>query len=413
MNIEITPHTLAGSVKAIASKSHAHRLLIASALSARPADVTIDTTSQDIEATRACLAELSAPAPALDCGESGSTLRFLLPVVMVLKEEAIFLGSGRLPQRPISPLKEEMEAHGCVFTNGHSTRGKAEEICHIKGRLHGGTFRLPGNISSQYITGLLMALPLAAEDSRIQITSPLESRRYVDLTLSVLKQFGIRVSILEKGGCPTYCIGGRQQYHAPASLSAEGDWSNMAFWVIAGILSNKSGIICSGVDPESIQGDREITDLARRFGGKIEEKGHDLLAMSAPLHGIQIDASGIPDLVPILAVAASTAKGTTHIHHAGRLRIKESDRLAAMYDCLSRAGADITEEPEGLIIRGVPHLKGCKVSGYNDHRIVMAMTIASLLSDGPIIIEGAEAVNKSYPGFFEDFKGLGGICHEL
>lgn len=413
MKIEIIPQPLVGSVRAVASKSHAHRLLIAAALSKRPASISISTTSQDIQATRACLKQLQKEAPVLDCGESGSTLRFLLPVTMALKDRALFLGSGRLPQRPISPLREEMEAHGCTFINKHRQRGNAAEICEIQGRLKAGVFTLPGNVSSQYITGLLYALPLLETSSQIRITTPLESRGYVELTLDVLKKFHIQVYTEEKEGCPTYKIPGGQRYLPPGDMEAEGDWSNTAFWVIAGILSSESGIICNGINPRSIQGDREILNLARRMGGNLLVKGDSVLALADTLHGIHIDASAIPDLVPILAVAASTAKGTTHIHNAHRLRIKESDRLAAMYDCLSRVGAKITEEPGGLTIEGVPRLKGGTVSGYNDHRIVMAMTVASIVSEAPIIIEGAEAVNKSYPTFYEDFEALGGEYHVL
>ena len=408
MNIEITPRILVGSVNAVASKSHAHRLLIASALSKKPGKVSINTTSADIEATQACLRQLRADPPILNCQESGSTLRFLLPIAMAMKDKSIFLGSGRLPNRPISPLKEEMEAHGCVFTNFHRKKDDAVEICQVQGRMQPGIFSLPGDVSSQYITGLLFALPLLKRDSQIQITSPLQSKGYVDLTLDVLKEFHIEVLTEEKKGCPIYYIRGGQQYIPPGDTAAEGDWSNIAFWVIAGILSRDSGIICRGLNIESTQGDRAILNLARRMGGTILTKGNRILTMAAPLTGIHIDASAIPDLVPILAVAAATASGTTHIHNAQRLRIKESDRLAAMYDCLSKLGADITEEPGGLIIKGVPRLKGGTVSGYNDHRIVMAMAIASIVSDGPIIIEGAEAVNKSYPTFFEDFQELGG-----
>lgn len=408
MKIEITPQILVGSVNAVASKSHAHRLLIASALSKKPGKVTINTTSADIKATQACLRQLKAETPILDCQESGSTLRFLLPIAMALKEKSIFLGSGRLPQRPISPLKEEMEAHGCVFANYHRKKDESVEICQVQGRLRAGIFTLPGDVSSQYITGLLFALPLLKHDSQIRITSPLQSKGYVDLTLDVLKMFHIEVLAEEKNGSLVYYIRGGQQYISPGDTVAEGDWSNIAFWIIAGILSKDSGIICRGLNVDSTQGDRAILNLARRMGGTILTKGNRILSMAAPLSGIHIDASAIPDLVPILAVAAATANGITHIHNAHRLRIKESDRLAAMHDCLTKVGADITEEPGGLIIKGVPKLKGGTVSGYNDHRIVMAMAIASIVSDGPIIIEGAEAVNKSYPTFFEDFQELGG-----
>lgn len=413
MNIEIIPHSLVGSVDAVTSKSHGHRLLIAAALSKKTTNVVINTSSQDIEATRDCLDQLTAHIPILDCRESGSTLRFLLPVVMALKDEAMFMGSGRLPERPISPLKEEMEAHGCVFTNKRRQKDGAKEICHVKGRLKGGIFTLPGNVSSQYITGLLFALPLLKENSQIRVTSPLESKRYVDLTVDVMEKCNIEVYVEEKEGLLTYKVQGRQRYLPPAEMTAEGDWSNIAFWVAAGVLSKEAGVICKGLNLRSIQADREIINISLRMGGKILEKHSSLLAMAAPLKGIHVDVSGIPDLVPILAVMATAAKGVTHIHNAARLRLKESDRLAAMYDCLSRLGANIIEEPGGLTITGGKRLKGGTVSGYNDHRIVMAMSVASMLCDEPLIIEGAEAVNKSYPTFFEDFKGLGGEYHVL
>ncbi len=413
MRVEIQPGNLSGTVRAVASKSHAHRLLIAAALSGDPAQVNIRTSSQDIEATKACLAQLANDSPVFDCGESGSTLRFMLPAAMAVKDEAVFLGSGRLPQRPVSPLKEEMESHGCVFSNEGLILGEAREICCIKGRLNSGAFTLPGNISSQYITGLLFALPLLDGDSQIEITSPLESSKYVDMTLDVLDQFGIRISTDYHNDCPVYKIPGGQKYVSPQSTSAEGDWSNIAFWVIAGILSDSEGILCTDIDPASSQGDKEIAALAEQMGGIIHQNETGLSSKRNNLNSIEIDASEIPDLVPILAVAASTANGTTRIYNAGRLRIKESDRLTAMYDCLSSVGADITEEPDGLIINGVERLNGGTVSGYNDHRVVMAMTIASTVSDGPIIIEGAEAINKSYPTFFEDFKALGGNFREL
>lgn len=408
MQIEIMPRHISGSVEAVASKSHAHRLLIAAALSGKSAEVNISTTSKDIQATENCLSQLADEVPVMDCHESGSTLRFMLPVTMVLKDESVFRGAGRLPYRPLSPLKEEMDAHGCSFTMSNPEGEGSQEICRIKGRLHGGTFTLPGNISSQYITGLLMALPLAEGESRIVITSPLESAKYVDMTLDVLRKSGISISVETLDGCPVYTIPGSQKYTAPAAACAEGDWSNAAFWVIAGILSRGNGISCSNLSMESLQGDKAIAALAAEMGGKVTVSGNSLEVSADSLRGVEIDASEIPDLVPVLAVAAATAQGTTRIYNAGRLRIKESDRLAAMYDCLSTVGADITEEPEGLIIRGVPKLKGGRVSGYNDHRIVMAMAVASIVSENPIIIEGAEAVNKSYPGFFDDLKSLGG-----
>lgn len=413
MNVEVRADKLEGRIDAIASKSHAHRLLIAAALSESYTKVNICSTSQDIEATGNCLKQMDEDLPMFNCRESGSTLRFLLPVAMVLKEEAFFFGSGRLPKRPISPLKEEMEKHGCTFENEFRKMDGAEEICHVKGRMSGGIFELPGNVSSQYITGLLFALPLADEDSSIRIITPLESKGYVDMTLDVLEKFGIEVYVNENAGCITYSIRGRQEYISPEEITAEGDWSNMAFWVAAGILSEGKGIICQGTDENSIQGDKEILSIAERMGGNITIKGKSILAGHDKLEGTEIDASAIPDLVPILSVMAATAEGVTRIYNAGRLRIKESDRLKAMTDCLKRLGADVTENPDGLTITGVSRLKGATVNGYNDHRVVMSMAIASIVADGNIIIEGAEAVNKSYSDFFEDFEHLGGEYHVL
>lgn len=412
MKIKIIPKTLVGTVEAISSKSHAHRLLIAAALSDRPdASVQINTVSADIEATENCLAKLSQETPVFDCQESGSTLRFLLPVAMVLKNRATFLGSGRLPQRPVSPLKEQMEAHGCRFFK--SQHENQEEIFTVEGSMTGGTFTLPGNVSSQYITGLLFALPLLPENSRIVLTTSLESAGYVNLTLQVLKDFGIQIETEEDNGYYTFLIPGNQKYQATGQLKAEGDWSNSAFWIIGGILPSFSAVTCRGLDLHSLQGDKAIARLAQQFGGQVLIREDQIMTMSGVLTAQEIDASAIPDLVPILAVAASVSAGTTTIYNAGRLRIKESDRLAAVTDCLTRLGADITELPDGLQIRGVAQLKGGAVSGYNDHRIVMAMAIASVCCMEPVIIEGAEAVNKSYPGFFEDFQSLGGEIHVI
>lgn len=413
MRVEITPGTLSGTVSAVASKSHAHRLLIAAALCDNTPEVSISTTSADIEATKNCIAQLSSDAPVMDCGESGSTLRFMIPVTMALKDEAIFMGSGRLPHRPLSPLDTEMEKHGCRFQMAEASGEDLQEICRISGRLQAGDFYIPGNISSQYITGLLFALPLLDGDSSIIVTSPLESGKYVDMTLDVLEKFGIIIDIENNDSCPVYKIKGNQKYRAPGTVCAEGDWSNIAFWIIAGILTREGSITCENIAEQSLQGDKAVIDLAAQMGGKVTSGNGTITVKRNELNGIDIDASEIPDLVPIMAVAASTAQGTTRIYNAGRLRIKESDRLATVHDCLAKLGADITEEPNGLTIHGVPELTGGTISGYNDHRIVMAMTIASLTCKGPVIIDGAEAINKSYPTFFDDFKSLGGKVHVI
>lgn len=422
MNVKIMPKPLAGTINSITSKSHAHRLLIAAALCEEPCRVNIQNTNEDLKATSSCLSLLSDKMPVLDCHESGSTLRFMLPIAMVLKEKAIFLGSGRLPERPLSPLKEEMEAHGCTFEKQSdcaecSDQKDTREIYTVSGKMRGGTFKLAGNVSSQYITGLLFALPLLAEDSDIQITSKLESVDYVILTLKVLESFGIHIetkinekSSIEGGKAYSFFIKGNQTYHSPVEVTAEGDWSNAAFWVVAGALGG--ALRCEHISLDSFQGDKAIVDIVKSYQRKIEIQPSavttemDSTTINEEEH--IIDASNIPDLVPILSVLAASHKGVTRIINAGRLRIKESDRLHTVADCLQSLGADIAELPEGLVIRGTGKLKGGSVNGYNDHRIVMSMSIASILCEEPVIIYGAEAVNKSYPTFFQDLATLGG-----
>ena len=413
MRVEITPGTLSGHIDAVASKSHAHRLLIAAALCDESPEVSISTTSADIEATRSCLAQLDHDIPSMDCGESGSTLRFMIPVTMALKNEAVFMGRGKLPYRPLNHLVTEMEKNGCQFEMYPAEGEDLQEICRIKGRLQAGDYYLPGDVTSQYITGLLFALSLVDGSSIIHLSSPLESSKYVDMTLDVLRKFGVHVDKSERDGLLLYHTYGRQKYCATGKIEAEGDWSNIAFWIIAGILNKDGFLHCHNLPQFTQQGDKAIISLAKQMGGFITYRNETCLLGRHELNAIDIDASEIPDLVPILAVAAATANGTTHIYNAGRLRIKESDRLSAICVNLTALGADITEEPEGLIIRGVPQLKGGTVNGYNDHRIVMAMSIASLVSETPVIIEGAEAVNKSYPEFFRDFKHLGGEVNVL
>jgi 3-phosphoshikimate 1-carboxyvinyltransferase len=437
MNVKINPQPLRGTINSITSKSHAHRLLIAAALCKEPCSVAIKNTNEDLQATSTCLSSLSDELPVLDCHESGSTLRFMLPIAMVLKEKVKFLGAGRLPERPLSPLKEELESHGCIFEkvdykSGLSEEKLSREIYTVSGKLRGGEFKLAGNISSQYITGLLFALPLLNEDSKIIITSNLESVDYVMLTLNVLEAFGIKIDVktsinrlIKDGKGYTFEIKGGQEYIAPKEVTAEGDWSNAAFWIVGGALGGD--LRCENILQNSFQGDKAIVAIVKPYNRKVvveptavttalhfnsssylvNPEGSDDLAGQHNLEHV-IDASNIPDLVPILSVLAASHKGVTRITNAGRLRIKESDRLLAIADCLHTLGADITELPEGLIIRGTGKLKGGTVNGYNDHRMVMSMAIASIICEEPVIINGAEAVNKSYPTFFEDFATLGG-----
>lgn len=420
MNIEVYPHTLEGKLRAVASKSQGHRLIIAAALSDKPTKIKISSTSKDIEATLNVIDALGATTQELDedeilitplkdpvntaildCGESGSTLRFLFPVAAALGGwEYTFTGQGKLPQRPMEPLLSQLKNHG-VTIKGSGLPLK------IQGKLKGGNFSLPGNISSQFISGLLFALPLLPEDSTIEITSQRESQGYIEMTLFALKTFGIKIEETDQG----YFIKGGQTYTSPGELEVEGDWSNAAFWFTAGALGGD--ITLTGLNPHSQQGDKEILPILAKMGANIEETPQGIRVRKSPLQGLEIDAREIPDLVPILSVAAAAAQGTTVIKNAQRLRLKECDRLLAVSETLSILGVDIKETEDGLIINGGGSIHGSKVQSFNDHRIVMSAAVASVVAKSPIIIQGAEAVTKSYPNFFKDLKELGGMTNVL
>lgn len=389
-------------IEIIPSKSDAHRALICEALSrltsGRTCLIQASETSLDIAATEKCLQALLRGEEKMYCGESGSTLRFLLPVMGALNHKASFFGEGRLPQRPLSPLYEELESHGCSL----SPMGSVPLT--IRGQLKPGYYKIPGNVSSQYISGLLFALPLLKGGSRIDITGKLESEGYVKMTLKTLKQFGIEILTDEKG----FTVPGGQAYRAPESYQVEGDWSNGCFWLAAGALT-EGGIRVKGLSEDSLQADKEIIRILKKMGAdvKIEEEG---IAVSAhTLWGTEIDASQIPDMVPVLAVLACGAKGKTVINNAGRLRIKESDRLASVACELTKLGAEIEELPEGLVItgKGGKGLSGGSADSWNDHRIAMMAAVASLICREKVVLSGSRAVQKSYPNFFEDLKRLG------
>ena len=391
----VHPGALRGTVTAPPSKSAAHRLLICAALADAPTVIRLGALNRDIEATIACLRALGASieplgrgewsvapgkapeAAALDCGESGSTLRFLLPVACAVGVKARLIGHGRLPERPNRALAEALRAHGARIDSDLLPMT-------AEGPVTGGTWTLPGNVSSQYITGLMFALPLLEGDSEIRLTTPLESAAYVDMTVSALSRFGIVVRTVPDG----WAIPGSQRYRSPGTLSVEGDWSAAAFWLAANALG--SDIRVEGLDAASAQGDRAVTGL-----------------LGQP----EIDASGVPDLVPALAAAAAALPGRTRITGAARLRLKESDRLATVAAFINALGGHASQTEDGLIIQGGGPLHGGDVDGAGDHRIVMAAAVLATRASGPVRIRGAEAVEKSYPGFFEDFKALGGIVH--
>lgn len=398
-SVKIFPSVLNGEIAVPPSKSAAHRAVICSAL-ANGENVfsTNEELSDDIKATISAvkfLKEYNGQEIQIDCGESGSTLRFLIPIAAAKGISVEFTGHGRLPKRPIGVYLDCLPNHGvkCVTKGGLPLK--------IKGQLTSGKFILPGNVSSQFITGLMLALPLLKGDSEIILSSPLESAGYVDMTTEIMKDFGVIIKKAQNG----WYINGKQEY-CKADFKVERDWSQASFFIAAGALGGK--IKLSGLNKNSCQGDRAAEDLFRSFGADIKWENSVLNISRNRLNGINIDASQIPDLVPILAVTAALSKGRTCIFNAERLRIKESDRLFAMADGLNKLGGKVKETKDGLIIDGVEKLHAGKVCGYNDHRIVMALSVAALNAGGCVEITDAESINKSYPNFFKDYNILGG-----
>ncbi len=422
---------LSGIVRAPSSKSEAHRHLIVAALAFlygagdAPRHIRCTDLNDDIEATVRCLSALGAHISregdhfvvtpirnvprhaALDCGESGSTLRFLLPIVCALGTFApdgytvSLLGRGRLPERPLSPLYEELVVHGASL----SPQGTNPLV--VKGGLTSGRYCIDGGVSSQFISGLLFALPLLSGESQLHVTGRVESAPYIGMTEDAMAS----VSDAVGGGLPVFTIKGRNSARAlPASKPSHvgGDWSGAAFFLTAGVLAPAGGAVTvTGAQFATRQGDAAIVELITRMGGRIETDMRDhFTAYSSRLHGMVIDAGQIPDLVPILAVAASVAEGKSRIVHAERLRIKESDRLSTVTAMLTALGGNVTETVDGLLIRGVPTLHGGIVDAAGDHRIAMSAAVAATAASGPVTIRGAEAVAKSYPAFWDAFEGI-------
>lgn len=415
----ITPSILKGEVTIPPSKSDVHRAIICAALSMGKCRVSPVVLSNDIKATIACINSLGAKTQlegdvltvdatdmfknktaVLDCGESGSTLRFFVPVAAMDGVETEFVGHGSLLSRPIGIFKDILPPK-CVECE---TTGVLP--LKIKGKLQSGKFEIPGNISSQFITGLLFALPLLEGDSDIVLTSPIESIGYINMTIYTMSKFGVQIETTDYG----WHIKGNQHY-SPSNYTTDGDWSQAAFFMCSGAINAETTV--KGVNINSTQGDKEIAEILKRFGADVQIEENSVTVKPNDLKGIEIDARQIPDLVPILAVTAAFAKGTTKITNAERLRIKESDRLASISNALNKLGAKVVEKPDGLIIEGVDSLSGGTVEGCNDHRIVMAMSIAAEKATDKVIITDPLSINKSYPSFFEDYNKLGGNANVI
>lgn len=392
--VKIKNSILNGSVVIPPSKSAAHRALLCSFL-AGGGTVSPIINSKDMQAMQQAISALQNNEKVVDCIESGNTLRFVIPVAAALGKSVTFVGSGRLPERPLKTFLELLPKHNIKCTSD----GKLP--LSIEGKLTSGRYEIAGNISSQYISGLLFALPLLDGDSEIVLTTKLESKPYIDLTIKVMRDFGVEIKETENG----YFVKGNQQYKIRDYI-VESDWSQAAFFLVGGAIGNE--VVLKGLDMHSVQGDKAIVELLKKFGADIEIKENEIISRKAELKGIKIDVSDIPDTVPALAVAAAYAKGKTEIVGGERLRFKESDRIESVVSNLKRLGADVTETADGMIINGGRELKGAELLGYNDHRIVMAFSMAALFANGETVITEANSIDKTYPSFFEDYNRIGG-----
>ena len=428
-SVMIQPFSLNGKVKIPPSKSLCHRVIIAAALSQGECVLHNIYMSLDIIATCRIMEKLGAKIKQipkgliinwkgaselfnkdnvnnetvheLQCNESGSTLRFLIPIAMHGVGKIIFKGRGKLVQRTLKPYYEIFDKQNIKYTTDSGFLPLS-----IDGCLKPGIFELRGDISSQFITGLLYVLPLLKGDSIIVVTTKMESIGYIDLTLDVLSKFGVTI---ENNNYSEFKIKGNQNYEK-RDYSVEGDFSQAAFYLAAGVLGGE--VQCVNLNMQSLQGDRVIVDIIKNMGGKITLVKDILTASKSDLKGNIIDVSQCPDLLPIVAVLGALSEGTTEIINASRARIKESDRIKAIATELNKIGAEVIEREDSLLIHGKPWLKGGIVNSWNDHRIAMAMAIASIKCTEKLTIQDSGAVKKSYPDFYEDFRSLGGKFDE-
>lgn len=422
MKLKLIPSQLKGDVVIPPSKSLAHRGIIAASLAKGTSKITNLNFSNDIKVTTEAMKSLGVDIDVhenyeiirgseklvrinktINCGESGSTIRFMIPISLLADGEVTFEGEGRLTTRPLGVFHKIFDKQGINYSYGE------EELpLTINGKLKAGTFEVSGDVSSQFITGLLYTLPKLNGDSEIVITTNLESKGYIDLTLDILKKFGIKVI---NEDYKKFIVPGNQEYKAQ-DYRVEGDFSQVAFWLVAGFLND--GINCLGMNPDSLQGDKAIIDILKDMGANITVSEDNINIKGEKSNGAIVDLSQCPDLGPIVTVLASLSEGRTEVINASRLRIKESDRITSMTTELNKLGANIIETENGMIIEGVKTLKGgVEVSAWNDHRVAMALAVASSRCEEPIILTGSESVKKSYPDFWNDFAMLGGNAEKL
>ncbi len=417
MNVRIKPGLLKGDLVVPPSKSLSHRAIIAAGLSEGKSVISNVLFSKDILATIEAIKAIGAKvtqnensvviegtgkvkriSDIIDSNESGSTVRFMIPIALTANEPVTFVGKNNLVNRPLDAFLEIFDSQNIKYEKENDSYLPLK----VYGGLKPGTFKVRGDVSSQFITGLLYALPLLDGDSKIVITTELESKGYIDLTIDMLKLFGIEIT---NNGYKEFIVKGNQKYIAH-DYQVEGDYSQSAFFLVADLLGSDINLLA--MNPMSRQGDKKIIDDLKAFGGKIEFKNNILKAYPSKIKGATIDFSQSPDLGPAIAVLACFAKGQTEFVNAGRLRIKECDRITCVKEELERVGALIVENPDGMVIEGINAIKGGVLNSHNDHRLRMSFAVLATVAKDDIIITNAECVSKSFPNFFEVFEALGG-----
>lgn len=421
MTISIKPQKLRGTVAVPPSKSMAHRAIICASLARGKSVITNIEYSKDVQATIAAMKALGTMIlehddyleidgtttflrhnVEIDCCESGSTLRFMVPISIICEANVHFSGEGRLGKRPLDVYYKIFDQQGICYLYRENVLD-----LYIKGRLHGDIFEVPGDVSSQFISGLLFALPLMDEDSVIKMTSPLQSIGYIDLTLQMLERYGIHI---ENHDYQEFIVHGGQQYH-PCDYHVEADFSQAAFYLAAGALGNH--VVLKGLNMESAQGDKVVVDILERMGCKMTPIQDGYQIFPGLLSATLIDGSQCPDIIPVVALVCALSEGVTRIENIKRLRMKECDRLAATVEVINQLGGIAKEEEDAMIIEGVTSLQGGSVSAYNDHRMAMMEAIASTVCEDAVVIDQKDCVKKSYPRFWDDFCMLGGHFDEF